>query len=233
MTDSAHVNAVTGVRRRRFNTRALALLALALLTALGVARAMPTPRRRAPGAGAQALLSTSFARRHLIVQAPLTPSVAGQFAFVLKTDDAGLERLASAVSDPSSAQYGQYQPIASLARRFGARGAGARALAYLRSDGVSDAALDQTGLFVSATLSERQVKRLLGGAQQRFSADAAGAQRPAPVALPRALSGLVSGVVGSGPAQTLQDPTLAKSFSQATTGSEAPLTGTSDGCAHS
>ena len=41
-------------------------------------------------------------------------------ALPLKADLTGLKRLAAAVSDPRSPQYGQYDSIANLARRFGA-----------------------------------------------------------------------------------------------------------------
>src|SRR5689334_22432746 len=54
-----------------------------------------------------------------------------QLVFPLKADDAGLTAFARAVSTPGSPLYGQYEPVRTLAARFGATPATrARVLAY-------------------------------------------------------------------------------------------------------
>ena len=84
-------------------------------------------------------------------------------ALPLKANVAGLERFATAVSDPTSPQYGQYDSIADLARRFGAPPAErARVLGYLRRAGASAVKVDVTGLFADATMRVAQAGRMFG-----------------------------------------------------------------------
>src|ERR1700749_1614055 len=59
-------------------------------------------------------------------------------AFPLTANLSGLQQFATAVSDPKSPQYGQFESIANLARRFGAPTAQrARVTSYLRRAGAT------------------------------------------------------------------------------------------------
>ena len=92
------------------------IAAAALMLAPAVAQASPSASvtRLGPVPGAQQL----------------------QLVLPLKADEAGLERLATAVNTPGSPQYGQFEPMAVLARRFGASAATrSRVIDYLRRAG--------------------------------------------------------------------------------------------------
>ena len=121
----------------------------------------------------------------------------------LKADLAGLERFAGAVSDPKSSEYGQYDSIANLAKRFGAPAAErARVVGYLRRAGATGVKIDVTGLFADATMKVSEAGRLFGTTLGDFRTAAAGtrgARFMAPVStvrIPAALRDYVTGVVG-------------------------------------
>jgi kumamolisin len=161
--------------------------------------------------------------------------------FPLKADLAGLHRFAQAVTTPGSPQYGQYQSIAALARRFGANvTTRARVTRYLQSVGASDVKLDATGLVADATVTARLATRLFNtrlgtfrsARQGRFVAPTAATHVPA------GLRGLVTGVVGldtrslgasSAPTRAAGTTSpLAHTAAQPT--SALPLTGQPAGC---
>jgi subtilase family serine protease len=116
----------------------------------------------------------------------------------LRGDDAGLQRFAQAVSDPSSPLYGQYEQTNELARRFGAsRAVRERVIRFLRARGASEVSVDATDLFAHATMSVAGAQRLFATGLATFAA--AGSRFVAPVSSPRipaGLRGLVDGVVG-------------------------------------
>lgn len=120
----------------------------------------------------------------------------------LRTDTAELAGFATAVSDPSSPQYGTYEPVATLSRRFGATPAQRRdVVSYLRSVGATDVSIDVTGQFADATLPVATATRVFGAGLASFRVDtASGAQRfvaPTTAAhVPAALAGSVTGVIG-------------------------------------
>ncbi|HSS39698.1 MAG TPA: S53 family peptidase, partial [Polyangia bacterium] len=121
----------------------------------------------------------------------------------LKADVAGLERFATAVSDPKSAQYGQYDSIANLAKRFGAPAAErARVVSYLKGTGATGVKVDVTGLFADATMNVARAGRLFGTTLGNFRAASAGAHgatfmAPASrVQIPAGLRNDVTGVIG-------------------------------------
>ena len=119
----------------------------------------------------------------------------------LKTDQAGLERFATAVSTPGSPQYGQYESVPSLVRRFGApAGERAQVLRYLRARGASGVKIDGSGLFADATMSVGLAQRLFGADLASFRAANVSAERfVAPTTsarIPTGLAGAVTGVVG-------------------------------------
>jgi subtilase family serine protease len=148
-----------------------------------------------------AAAATSNARWTWLGSAPATGRVS--LALPLKANLAGLERFAAAVSNPKSPQYGQYDSIANLARRFGAPAAErARVLGYLRRAGAGGVKIDVTGLFADATMTVAQAGRLFGTTLGDFRAAGRGATSArfmAPessVRIPAALRDDVTGVVG-------------------------------------
>jgi subtilase family serine protease len=120
----------------------------------------------------------------------------------LRTDTAGLARFATAVSDPSSPEYGLYQPVATLSRRFGATPAQRRhVVSYLHSVGATDVSIDVTGQFADATMPVATVTRVFGTGLASFRVATASGERrfvapTAAVRVPAALAGSVTGVIG-------------------------------------
>ena len=122
----------------------------------------------------------------------------------LRTDSAGLARFATAVSTPGSPQYGRYESVAALSRRFGAPAAERRkVVAYLRHAGATGVTIDVTGLFADATMRVDSAQRLFGTRLAAFHAPAtptaAAARFVAPTGtarVPAGLDGAVTGVVG-------------------------------------
>jgi kumamolisin len=131
-----------------------------------------------------------------------------QLVLPLHTNLRGLTRFADAVSDPGSPRYGDYEPVAWLARLFGARpGVRRRVLAYLRANGARRVSVDATGQLVELRMSVRGAERLFGtslrtvrGPRDTHTLAPAGAAH-----LPRALAGLVTGVVGLDTAPLAKD----------------------------
>jgi len=124
-------------------------------------------------------------------------------ALPLKADLTGLENFATAVSDPKSPEYGQYDSIANLSKRFGAPAAErSRVVSYLNRVGATGVKVDVTGLFADATMKVSQAGRLFGTTLGNFRAAAHGAKSAtfmAPVSrvrIPAALRNDVTGVVG-------------------------------------
>ncbi|HEX3688048.1 MAG TPA: S53 family serine peptidase [Solirubrobacteraceae bacterium] len=133
--------------------------------------------------------------------APANGSVS--LALPLKADLHGLQQFATAVSDPKSPQYGQYDTVANLAKRFGAPAAErARVASYLTAHGATGVKIDVTGLFADATMNTAQAGRLFGTSLGNFrtaGSGAHGATFMAPVStvsVPAALRDDVAGVVG-------------------------------------
>ena len=123
-----------------------------------------------------------------------------QLVLPLRANVAGLERFATAVTSVDSPQYGDYQPIAALAGRFGASPRDrSRVVSYLRREGAGDVKIDVTGLFADATMSASRAQRLFGtraGLLNRARAGRAAAASSNSAHVPAALGGAVTGVVG-------------------------------------
>jgi subtilase family serine protease len=123
-----------------------------------------------------------------------------QLVLPLRANITGLERFATAVTSVDSPLYGDYQPIAALANRFGASpGARARVIRYLRREGASDVKVDVTGLFADATMSASRAQRLFGtrtGRSNRVRAGRAATAQSSATHVPAALGAAVTGVVG-------------------------------------
>lgn len=117
----------------------------------------------------------------------------------LRADLSGLEAYAASITTPGSPRYGDYQPIAALARRFGASPAQrARAVTYLRRHGATDVGVDVTGLFADATMTVAQAQTMFGTSLARYRT---GTEAPflaptAAVHVPAPLRGAVTGVIG-------------------------------------
>jgi subtilase family serine protease len=155
----------------------------------------------------------------------------------LRADLAGLERFARSVTTPGSPDYGQYESIAALARRFGAPASRRRrVLEYLRRAGATGLYQDRTGLFVDATLPAATAERLFR-APLAVHRMAHGAAFTAPLLapnIPAGLRGLVTGVVGldTRPVLTSAAPRRldARAAAAQTPSGYTPATGTPAGC---
>ena len=144
------------------------------------------------------------------------PGAQLQLLLSLKTDGEALRRLALAVSTRGSSSYGHYQTIASLSKRYGAAPATrTRVMAYLRAHGARHISIDATGEFAYAAISVRDAERAF--ATRLITIHAADGQRylePVPAVrgasfgepLPRALRGVITGVVGLDTKPTFTSP---------------------------
>ncbi len=161
--------------------------------------------------------------------------------FPLRANEAALERFALAVSTPGSPQYRSYQPIAQLSRRFGASARTRRlVLAYLRAAGAEHIAIDATGLFADATLTAARAEQLFATPLARFRAGRYSFIAPtATVVVPRALRGLVGGVIGldtrpllapAAPSRAVADTEAAAHAGLQPQSGYFPATGTPNGC---
>jgi kumamolisin len=123
----------------------------------------------------------------------------------LTVDAAALRHAATEVSTPGTAQYGHYESIATVARRFGAsEAARAHVLTYLKDNGAITARLDVTGLFAVATMSRRDAERLFAPQPSAIATRAAARFATSEVRIPDALAGDVKTVIGLGPNPRLE-----------------------------
>jgi kumamolisin len=162
--------------------------ALTIVAASASAAALAAPAASAAGPAANvARLGAAPASQRLALVLPLV------------ADRAGLERFARSVTTEHSPEYGQYEPIAQLASRFGASARTRETvIRYLRAAGATSVRIDATGLFADATISAGQARRLFGTPLEQFSTDR-GTRYTAPAGaarIPSALRGLVTTVVG-------------------------------------
>jgi len=120
--------------------------------------------------------------------------------------DAGLQSFADAVSMPLSPLYGEYESVALLARRFGARPSiRARATRFLAAAGARQIRVNPTGMFAEAMFSVAGAERVFRTRLARFHTTGAGTfvapvvaghASAAAVSLPSALRGVATGIVG-------------------------------------
>jgi kumamolisin len=160
-----------------------------------------------------------------------------QLVLPLRADEAGLERLATAVSTVGSPEYGQYQSLSTLARRFGASaGDRARVVRYLRGAGASAVKIDATGLLAEASMNVSSAQRLFGTSLATFHSARAGSY-VAPTSssrIPAPLRGAVTGVIGLDTRPVFNQPqsmTAHGSFHSDDMSGYTPRTGTPSGCA--
>jgi subtilase family serine protease len=167
-----------------------------VMAALGCAATMglSAPAAMAAGAGRSGAARAGASR---VGAAAADGTVS--LALPLKADEPGLERFASAVSTPGSAQYGQYESIGNLARRFGASAPErSQVVSFLRRSGATGVKIDVTGLFADATLKVSDAQRLFGATLGDFHSARAGRfmAPDSPASIPAALRSAVTGVVG-------------------------------------
>ncbi len=203
--------------------------AIAGFAAIALTLALPSAALAAPPVATAAQVGAAPAAQ------PLT------LVFPLRADLAGLRQHALAVSTPGTAEYGAYEPVAALARRYGASAAtrlGVRG--YLRRAGGRRIRIDATGLFAEATFATGRAESLFSIPLARFRT-AHGARFIAPAhaaaqpRLPVGLSRFATGVVGldtrslsPAPAASPSRRALAHTAAQAS--SARPLSGTPAGC---
>lgn len=153
-----------------------------------------TPARRVLAVSAVALMLPAAAAGRSVhagaAPAGAAPAAARlQLVLPLVTNVRGLTRLAESVSTPGSPQYGDYRSVGWLAHHFGASAAArGRVVSYLRAHGAVDVSVDATGQLVRARMARVRAERLFASGR--------GAHASAAARLPRALRGLVTGVVG-------------------------------------
>jgi subtilase family serine protease len=164
-----------------------------------------------------------------------------QLILPLRAHDAALARFATAVSTPGSPDYGHYESIPALGRRFGAAAAERQNVAaYLRAYGATQVRVDATGMLAYATMSVPAAERLFavplrlfeGTNRSQFVAPSAAAS------IPTALKGQVEGVVGldtqqvatTAPTATAAADTIHMPLGTSPPSSEMPLSGTPSGC---
>jgi subtilase family serine protease len=185
-------------------------------------------------AGAAAM-SRSAARATALGPAPASRQLT--LVFPLVADDVGLRQFTLAVSTPGSPLYGQFASVAQLATRFGARPAAATAvMRYLRGLGAGQVQLSPTRMYVQASMSVLLAQRTFG-TRLALMRDAAGRQFVAPSsvraagALPAALRGVATGVVGLDSRPVEQKPQLQSLRNTSAASAYEPRTGTALGCA--
>jgi kumamolisin len=159
----------------------------------------------------------------------------------LKADDQGLENFAAAVSTPGSPDFGAFQQVATLGSRFGASASiRQRVIRYLRAHGATNVRVDQSGLLAYATLPVSRAERVFGTPLALFAAsDGSRFVAPARTAsIPRALRGVIEGVLGLNTRRVVQPPAPAPPLgplspftsAAAPPSSARPFSGTPSGC---
>ncbi len=213
---------------RSANARALRELGSAAVLCALIVLAVSAPARA----------SSPVARATAVGPAPSSQPLA--LVLPLVVHDGGLAQLAQEVSTPGSPLYAHYESIQQSAQRFGASPqTRSRVLRYLRRAGATDVRIDATGLFAYATMTASSAERAFATPLTTFrSARHTQFIAPGrPVGIPRALSGVVEGVIGldtqplSGPRRAVASrrDRLADAAAQPT--SAFPRTGTPSGCA--
>ncbi len=186
---------------------------LVALTAAAPASAGPTASASASLFG-QAGVSSSQGRS-------VGAAAAGKrldLSLLLRADDAGLTRYATAVSNPESSLFGRHLSQSEVARRFGPSAADrGRVIGWLRSRGLQ-AAVAPGGFSIDTSATVAQAQRLFSTRIGAFRSSA-GERFVAPVSrssLPAELKGAVVGVDG------LSDRTVAHGSSSAAKAAQLP-----------
>lgn len=178
---------------RSMTTRRWSGLSLLLFAAVGLAG---TSSAAASGSAAFGQASANRPGAHAIGAA--NPGRRLHASLLLRADDAGLARYATAVSDPSSPLFGRHLTAAQVLRRFGPSDSDRRAAtAFLRSHGLA-AVGSPDGFSVDTVMTVGQAQRLFSTRIGAFRSSS-GTRFVAPVrarALPPAIADSVVGVNG-------------------------------------
>ncbi len=166
--------------------------------------------------GAMALCGTAVAAGPQAGAARVGAAPNGQpleLVFPLRVDGSGLQQWATSVNTPGSPNFGYYESIARLARRFGASPAAQkRVVDYLRAAGAKHVRVDATGLFVAAQMSAARAEQLFATPLAQFATANQG-RYVAPtqrISLPRPLKGSVTDVIGLSTKPVFKAPALAR-----------------------
>ncbi len=121
-----------------------------------------------------------------VASAAAADPVVSRILVGLQRDTAGLEALATSVSTPAGAAYGEYLPVATLARRYGASDATvAKVRRALAKAGHTHTLLDATRGFLILLATKRQVAEMDGD----YAATSRGGPRGAAIARIRSGAG--------------------------------------------
>lgn len=179
-----------------------------MAAAAAAAGALAATAAGAVPAASSAAFPASPARAGAARAGAVPPAARLDLVLSLRRDQAGLERFAAAVSDPSSPEYRRYASPAALARRFGAAPATRRAVARaLRARGLR-VHFGPTGAFAVVRATAAQAQALFSTRLAAYRA-ATGAHFVAPAtppALPPSLRGGVDGVLGLDTGPVAQRP---------------------------
>ena len=128
---------------------------------------MPFMFPRSPRAALALTAVAALAAVPAIASAGSADQVAARVLVGLQRDTAGLEALATRVSNPAGPAYGRYPSVAALARRYGATNATvAAARRQLAKAGLPAGTLDATRGFLIVPATQSQLNALDGRASQ-------------------------------------------------------------------
>jgi subtilase family serine protease len=159
------------------------------------------PAMSAMGAGSQTTLQGSapgWAKKGNLVGAADPTGTVGFRVYLGWNDEAGAEALAKAVSDPGSSSYGRYLTPSEFRRRFASAQAQVGAVqSWLRSQGFKVNYTPANNHYVSAEGTVAQAQAAFGAQFGMYAVHGQTVRSPsADIAIPNALAGSVTGVVG-------------------------------------
>jgi subtilase family serine protease len=159
------------------------------------------PAMSAMGAGSQTTLQGSapgWAKKGNLVGAADPTGTVGFRVYLGWNDEAGAEALAKAVSDPGSSSYGRYLTPSEFRRRFASTQAQVGAVqSWLRSQGFKVNYTPANNHYVSAEGTVAQAQAAFGAQFGMYAVHGQTVRSPsADIAIPNALAGSVTGVVG-------------------------------------
>jgi subtilase family serine protease len=159
------------------------------------------PAMSAMGAGSQTTLQGSapgWAKKGNLVGAADPTGTVGFRVYLGWNDEAGAEALAKAVSDPGSSSYGRYLTRSEFRRRFAPTQAQVGAVqSWLRSQGFKVNYTPANNHYVSAEGTVAQAQAAFGAQFGMYAVHGQTVRSPsADIAIPNALAGSVTGVVG-------------------------------------
>ena len=183
-------------------------------TILGLAAAASTASAAGPGSGRH-YLAGSTPRWLSHAKSVSTTSAAEQVNFGVllgMRDQAGAEATLQAVSDPSSASYGQWLSNQTFDERYGPAKSSVTAVqSWLRSQGFTVTQTLQSGMYVEASGTATQVENVFGSPLKNYSYQgktvrANTSQLSLPANTPATVTGAIAGIVGIDQGTALKQP---------------------------